>query len=98
MPLQSQVGSAMNFPQGVTKDVDSDLTHILQEADVLIELQYNLCQSFKTVRRSSSSEVREAVKNDFQVDGATSLAHGAAVAAVISAWEAVSSSLSRSRS
>ena len=94
--------TTMDFPAGITKDaavqflsakVDSNLTHILQEADVPIELQYNLCQSFKTVRRFSTHEderakVREALKNDFNVDGATSLAHRAAVAAVISAWEA----------
>ena len=75
LPLQSQVGSTMNFPQGITKDaavqflsakVDSNLTHVLQEADVPIELQYNLCQSFKTVRRFSTyederSKVREAL-------------------------------------
>ena len=94
--------TTMDFPAGITKDaavqflsakVDSNLTHILQEADVPIELQYNLCQSFKTVRRFSTYEderakVREALKNDFNVDGATSLAYRAAVAAVISAWEA----------
>ena len=94
--------STMDFPAGIDKDaavqflsakVDSNLTRILQEADVPIELQYNLCQSFKTVRRFSTYEderakVREALKNDFRVDGATSLAHRAAVAAVISAWEA----------
>ena len=77
--------TTMDFPAGITKDaavqflsakVDSNLTHILQKADVPIELQYNLCQSFKTVRRFSTYEderakVRDALKNDFHVDGAT---------------------------
>ena len=61
--------STMDFPAVIAKDaavqflsakVDSNLTHILQEADVPIELQYNLCQSFKTVRRFSTYEDERA--------------------------------------
>ena len=89
----------MNLPVGVTQDaaiqymstkVDPNLAHILQKAGVPIALQYLLCQEFTTVRKLSTYEDdrSKALKTDFSVDAAADLPSRAAVAAVVSAWEA----------
>eukprot|EP00439_Symbiodinium_sp_Y106_P017088 s3641_g2.t1 len=91
----------MNFPAGVTEAdalkhlstrVDANLAQVLQEAGVPVALQYNLTVQFQTVRRFSAYEdsrtgLRQALKADFSLEP-DDLAKRAAIASVISAWEA----------
>ena len=91
----------MNFPAGVTEAdalkhlstrVDANLAQVLQEAGVPVALQYNLTVQFQTVRRFSAYEddragLRRALKADFSLEP-DDLAKRAAIASVISAWEA----------
>ena len=91
----------MNFPAGVTEAdalkhlstrVDANLAQVLQEAGVPVALQYNLTVQFQTVRRFSAYEdsrtgLRQALKADFSLEP-DDLARRAAIASVISAWEA----------
>ena len=91
----------MNFPAGVTEAdalkhlstrVDANLAQVLQEAGVPVALQYNLTVQFQSVRRFSAYEdsrtgLRQALKADFSLEP-DDLAKRAAIASVISAWEA----------
>ena len=91
----------MNLPAGVTEAdaskhlstrVDANLAQVLQEAGVPVALQYNLTVQFQTVRRFSAYEddragLRRALKADFSLEP-DDLAKRAAIASVISAWEA----------
>ena len=92
---------ALAFPVGVDEaaalkylgeHVSADLAHLLQDAGVPIELQYNLTQAFKTVKRFSAYAddrpgVRDALKADLALEP-TDMAKWSAIASVVSAWEA----------
>ena len=91
----------MNFPAGITEadalkhlasKVDANLALVLQEAGVPVALQYNLTLQFQTVRRFSAYEddragLRKALEADFALKP-DDLEKRAAIASVISAWEA----------
>ena len=92
---------ALAFPVGVdeaaalkylSEHVSADLAHLLQDAGVPIELQYNLTQAFKTVKRFSAYAddrpgVRDVLKADLALEP-TDMAKRSAIASVVSAWEA----------
>ena len=72
-------------------NVDSDLQYILQEAGVGEQIQYNIGQHYKTVKRFSSiaddrAGLRTALRDDFGMQP-DSAANRAAIAAVVSAWD-----------
>ena len=91
----------MDLPVGVTNDaavlflstrMDADLVHMFQESGVPVPVQYRLGQAFTEVRKFASladtrGELREALKSDISLE-ATGLESRAAVAGVVSAWEA----------
>ena len=76
----------------LAQNVDNDLVHLFQECGTPLGLQYRICQNFKTVRRFASyadsrGEVRTALKDDLRLE-ADSQSNRAAIAAVVSTWEA----------
>ena len=75
----------------VHANVDSDLQFIFEEAGMGEQVQYDLGQHYRTVRRFSSmaddrASLRQALQTDFQMRP-DSAANRAAIAAVVSAWE-----------
>ena len=72
-------------------NVDSDLQFIWQEAGMGEQVQYDIGQHYRTVKRFSSladdrGALRQALTDDFQMRP-DSAANRAAIAAVVSAWE-----------
>ena len=73
-------------------NVDSDLQYIWQESGIGEQVQYDLGQHYRTVKRFSSladdrAGLRQALTDDFQMRP-DSAANRASIAAVVSAWEA----------
>lgn len=73
------------------KSLSSDLVHIFNECAVSIGLQYSLGQHFDSVKKFSTyadsrGEVRQALRNDLNMEPVDQQAR-AAIAAVVSAWE-----------
>ena len=76
----------------VHSNIDADLQFIFQEAGIGERIQYDLGQHYATVRRFSAladdrAGVRNALAADFNLR-ADNAAGRAAIAAVVSAWDA----------
>ena len=72
-------------------NVDADLQYILQESGVGEQVQYDICQHYRTIKRFSSiaddrAGLRAALEADFQMRPDTA-ANRAAIASVLAAWE-----------
>eukprot|EP00435_Cladocopium_sp_Y103_P013515 s1635_g3.t1 len=72
-------------------NVDSDLQYVFQESGIGEQVQYNLGQHYRTMRRFSSiaddrAGLRAALQDDFGMRP-DSAANRASIAAVVSAWE-----------
>jgi hypothetical protein len=75
------------------KNVTADLQYIWDDSEVSLDLQHRLGQHYKNLRvfvalAESSTELREALKTDYQLDAAQGAGQRAEVARVISAWTA----------
>ena len=75
----------------VHKNVDADLQFIFQEAEVPEQIQYDLGQHYKSVRRFSAladdrAGVRQALQTDYNIR-ADSAPNRSAVASVVAAWD-----------
>ena len=79
----------------LAESVSADLAYILDGAGVDEQLQFDITQHYKTVRRFSAlgddrASVRAALLADFALNPADGAAVRAQVGAVVSAWEASS--------
>ena len=75
------------------KNVTADLQYIWDDSEVSLDLQHRLGQHYKNLRvfvalAESSTELREALKTDYQLDAAQGAGQRAEVARIISAWTA----------
>ena len=75
----------------VHRNVDADLQFIFQEAEVPEQIQYDLGQHYKSVRRFSAladdrAGVRQALQADYNIR-ADSAPNRSAVASVVAAWD-----------
>ena len=77
----------------IQKNLTSDLQYVLDDSEVSLDVQYRLGQHYKNLRvfvalAESSTDLRTALRTDFQLDPAQGAEHRAEVARVISAWVA----------
>ena len=75
----------------VHKNVDADLQFVFQEAEVPEQIQYELGQHYRTIRRFSAladdrAGIRQALKADFNLRP-DSAQNRASVASVVAAWD-----------
>ena len=75
------------------KNVTADLQYMWDDSEVSLDLQHRLGQHYKNLRvfvalAESSTELREALKTDYQLDAAQGAGQRAEVARIISAWTA----------
>ena len=75
------------------QNVTSDLQYIWDDSEVSLDLQYKLAQHYKSLRvfisiAESTTDVRTALRTDFQIDAAAGAEHRAETARVVSAWVA----------
>ena len=78
--------------QWVHNNVDSDLQYIFQESGLGEQVQYDIGQHYRTVRRFSSmaddrQALRQALQDDFNMRP-DSAANRSAIASVVAAWDA----------
>ena len=76
----------------VTSNASSDLQYVLQESDVSLRNQYEICQRYRNLKvfaamADAKAELRQALKDDFRIDHAADVASHAEVARIITAWE-----------
>jgi hypothetical protein len=76
----------------IQEHVDTDLHFILEEAGVPLQQQYELTQSYKTVRVFSAladdrAGVRQCCKDELKLDPGSTPDHRLIVATIITAWE-----------
>ena len=76
----------------VTSNASSDLQYVLQESDVSLRNQYEICQHYRNLKvfaamADAKAELRQALKDDFRIDHAADVASRAEVARIITAWE-----------
>ena len=77
----------------IQKNLTSDLQYVLDDSEVSLDVQYRLGQHYKNLRvfvalAENSTDLRTALRTDFQLDPAQGAEHRAEVARVISAWVA----------
>ena len=75
------------------KNMTSDLQYVLEDSEVSLDVQYRIGQHYKNLRvfvalAESSTDLRAALRTDFQLDPAQGADQRAEVARVISAWHA----------
>ena len=76
----------------MTSNASSDLQYVLQESDVSLRNQYEICQHYKNLKvfgamADDKAELRQALKDDFRIDHTADVATRAEVARIITAWE-----------
>ena len=57
----------------MTSNASSDLQYVLQESDVSLRNQYEICQHYKNLKvfgamADDKAELRQALKDDFRID------------------------------
>ena len=72
--------------------VDADLIFILDEAGVPLNVQHDLCQNYRSVRKFSAlgdtrAEVRAAFQADLGLDPTTNPAARPILASLVTAWQ-----------